>query len=1076
MKIINNIQETFSDDLKRELKAGSKLAMAASCFSIYAYEELREELEKVDSLRFIFTSPTFTTERLSKEIREFYIPRLARERSLYGTEFEIRLRNELSQKAVARECAEWIRRKVRFKSNMTDGGMPSLLHFDDMVYTPVDGFTTVTLGSEKGNNISTMINRMEYPMAGEYLKMFDQIWNNDEKMEDVTEQVIENISNAYKENAPEFIYFVTLYNIFHEFLEDLDEDHLVNDATGFKESEIWNILYNFQRDAALGIISKLEKYNGCILADSVGLGKTFTSLAVMKYYESRNKTVLVLCPKKLYNNWDTYRQPYKNNPLAADRMNYRIVYHTDLSREGGTTGGLDLAKLNWGNFDLVVIDESHNFRNGGRVREDDEGRKKMNRYSVLMDKVIRNGVKTKVLMLSATPVNNRFNDLKNQLQLAYEGDSENINDLLPTERGVEEIFTQAQKAYNLWARRPPEGRTAQSLLDALDYDFFKLLDAVTIARSRKHIKQYYDTKQIGSFPKRLPPVNRRPKLTDVDNAISFDEIFDELCSLNLSVYAPSSFILPSRMFKYMDKGDDAGGRRLTISEREQGIQRLMNIQLLKRLESSVNSFRLTLERIKKLIDSMLERIEMFERGEMALSVEEYGDFDLNDDYEELYVGKKKNRILLEDMDYITWRKRLRADNVEIELILTMLSTITPEHDSKLICLGDELVEKMAEPINPNNRKVIIFTAFSDTAEYLYENIAPKIKQEFGLYTALVTGSGNPKTNHPMKTRKDFNTILTLFSPCSKDARALIPNMKHEIDILIATDCISEGQNLQDCDYLINYDIHWNPVRIIQRFGRIDRIGSKNNVIQLVNYWPNVELDEYINLKSRVEARMKAGVMVATGDDNPLSPEEKYDLSYRRKQLKRLQEEVVDLEEMDTGVNIMDLGLNEFRLDLLEYINSGNDVEHTPFGIHAVTRGREFSEPGVIFVLRNRNDGVNIDHRNQLHPFYMVYISDRGKVKFDHLHPKELLDHMRVLCKGRKEHDVELCAEFNRQTHDGLRMEQYSELLDLAVESIVGVSEQSELDSFLGGVAADLFSGYDVKGLDDFELICFLVIK
>ena len=1075
MELINNVKKTLRDDLMQQIKAGSRLSIAASCFSIYAFQELKAALKDIKELRFIFTSPTFTAEKTPKQQREFYIPRLDRERTLYGSEFEVKLRNELTQKAIARECAEWIRQKACFKSNKTNEQMMGFINLDDTSYSPINGFTTVDLGCEKGNNAYTMIQKAEAPSSQAYIDLFNQLWNDSSRLQVVTEEVIDSISNAYKENAPEFLYFVALYNIFNEFLEDISEDELPKEATGFKNSAIWNKLYNFQRDAALAIINKLEKYNGCILADSVGLGKTFTALSVIKYFESRNRTVLVLCPKKLFEDWNTYRQNYVNNPLAKDRLNYDVLYHTDLSRESGYSNDLDLERVNWGNYDLVVIDESHNFRNGGKVSTDENGENpRENRYLRLMNKVIRAGVKTKVLMLSATPVNNRFNDLKNQLQLAYEGKADDFNELLPTERGIDDVFRQAQAAYNLWSNFSPEERTTERLLGMLSFDFFKLLDAVTIARSRKHIQQYYDTTDIGTFPERLKPISRQPHLTDLDTAINYNEIFEQLQSLRLAIYAPSAFILDSQLYKYKEE-ESSTGHRLSIEEREQGIQRLMNIQLLKRLESSVNSFRLTLERIRDYMQETLDAIKRYQSGDKRISVDDYEDVDGDEDEQDFMIGKKKNRILLEDMDYISWQREINDDLEVIRLLLTMLESITPEHDSKLQQLIADLQHKFAHPINGDNKKVIIFTAFSDTALYLYDCLADRIKSKYGLNVALVTGDVEARSTMKLREKLDFNKVLTLFSPISKERAAIYPHLHEDIDVLIATDCISEGQNLQDCDYLINYDIHWNPVRIIQRFGRIDRIGSQNAQIQLVNYWPDMTLDEYINLKGRVESRMKATVLTATGDDNLLSPEEKDDLEYRKQQLERLKEDVVDLEEMNSGVSIMDLGLNEFRMDLLDYMNSNHDVEHTPFGLHAVVRGNAQTPAGTIFVLKNRTAGVNIDHKNQLHPFYMVYIRDDGEVQVDHLHPKELLDKMRLICKQVSKPDVELCHEFNKETRDGLRMGKYSDLLSKAINSIISVKEESDVDSFLEGFVGELFEEHYV-GLDDFELICFLVIK
>lgn len=1082
MKLINNVTETLKDDLSVEIHEGSKLSIAAACFSIYAFQELKKQLTSIDELRFIFTAPTFVTEKAKKEKREFYIPRLNRERNLYGTEFEIKLRNELTQKAIARECAEWIKKKAVFKSNKSNEDMMGFMNVDEKNYMPITEFSTVGLGCERGNNAYNYIQKTEAPMSSAYLSLFDQLWNDKSKLQDVTDEVIDSITAAYNENAPDFIYFVTLYNIFNEFLEDISEDELPNEATGFKDSKIWSMLYNFQKDAALAIINKLEKYNGCILADSVGLGKTFTALAVIKYYESKNKSVLVLCPKKLANNWNTYKDNYINNPIASDRLGYDVLYHTDLNRTHGKSNGLDLDRINWGNYGLVVIDESHNFRNGGKIVENPDEETKDNRYVTLMKKVIRAGIKTKVLMLSATPVNNRFNDLKNQLALAYEGHTDYIDEKLNTNRTIDEIFRNAQRAFNTWSKWEPSDRTTENLLKMLDFDFFEVLDSVTIARSRKHIQKYYDTTDIGTFPIRLKPLSPRPHLTDLKTAINYNEIFEQLMLLTLTIYTPTHYILPSKMDKYAELYEDNKVNvGFTQANREQGIRRLTAINLMKRMESSVYSFNLTLKRIKDLIESTIETIDRFNKQsahEIELTdisnMDEFDDEDQNTD--DLFSFGRKIKIDLADMDYVSWRDSLAKDAEVLELLTVMIGDITPDHDSKLQELFKIIDEKISNPINEGNKKIIIFTAFADTAGYLYDNVSEYVKSKYGLNTAMVSGSVDGRTTCP-KLRGDLNTVLTCFSPISK-GRDLFENIpKEDIDILIATDCISEGQNLQDCDYLINYDIHWNPVRIIQRFGRIDRIGSKNKYIQLVNFWPDVTLDDYINLKAKVETRMKIVNMTSTGtgDDNPLSDEEKTDLEYRKAQLEKLQEEVVDIEDMTTGISIMDLGLNEFRLDLLEYIKNHPDIEKAPFGLNAVVPANEDAPAGVIFVLKNRSDSVNIDNQNRLHPFYMVYISNDGEVICNHLSPKDMLDKMRFLCKGKTEPIPEVYKQFNKETRDGKDMSKFSELLGKAIASIIEIKDESDIDSFLGGSQVSFLSN-EIKGLDDFELICFLVVK
>lgn len=1075
-EFIDNVHKTLSQSIKDEIKTGSKVSIAAACFSIYAYQELKNELKNIDELRFIFTSPTFVVDKAKKEKREFYIPRLNRERSLYGTEFEVKLRNELNQKAVAKECAEWIKKKAVFKSNSTQQNMPSFINVDETNYNPVKEFTAVELGVEKGNNAAFAITKMKAPMSIGFLQTFEQFWDDADMMKDVTNQVIESIASAYTENPPEFIYFVTLYNIFREFLDDISEDVLPKEATGFKQSAIWNKLYNFQKDACLAIINKLEKYNGCILADSVGLGKTFTALSVVKYFESRNSRVLVLCPKKLANNWNIYKGNYKNNPIADDRLRYDVLFHTDLNRTHGQSNGNDLSYINWGNYDLVVIDESHNFRNGIGTHSNT----KENRYMQLMEKVVKTGVKTKVLMLSATPVNNRFIDLRNQLALAYEGVAENLDRNLNTKSSIEDIFRQAQVSFNKWSRFEAEERTTENLLSMLSFDFFEVLDSVTIARSRKHIQKYYDTKDIGTFPERLHPISIQTPLTKDDNEATFNLIFEELNKLKLSIYVPSHFIHSSKREKYnLDTDNESGAGGFDQMGRESGIRRLMAINLLKRLESSVYSFRLTVQRVKKYIMQTIKIIEEFEKNKNDMNIN-LTDISMDDDYDlddqnssDIFSIGKKVKIDLNDMDYVSWLKDLKYDEAVLFGLESLISDITPEKDSKLQKLIEIICKKIENPINEGNKKIIVFTAFADTADYLYNNLSGFIKENYSLDSAMISGTTEGKTTLE-NFHCDLNAVLTYFSPLSKDKNVIFPDDKRSIDLLIATDCISEGQNLQDCDYLINYDIHWNPVRIIQRFGRIDRIGSKNKQIQLVNFWPDLTLDEYINLKSRVETRMKIVDMAATADDNILEDEQK-DLDYRKEQLQKLKDEVIDIEEMNGGINIMDLGLNEFRLDLLEYVKKHGDLDNTPFGLHAVAQSAQECPPGVIYVLKNRNNSVNIDSQNRLHPFYMVYIGEDGGIVCNHLNPKKLLDKMRLMCRGKSEPVPEVYHQFNSETKDGKNMKVYSRLLCDSISSIIKVKDESNIDSFLTGDTVD-FKHTQIKGLDDFELICFLVVK
>lgn len=1083
--MIDNRTSLVKDDLVRAIRSGSRVSVAASLFSMYAYRELSEQLEQVDSFRFLFTSKAFTKDRTPKERREFYIPRMGREQSLYGTNLEIRLRNELTQKAVALECVDWIRRKgVRFMSFDEETGFPHFLAVerkdgDSTGYLPFDEFSTTQLGVTRhaaSLPYTSFVMKQDPTQTRGLLAMFDQVWNG-RQVHDVTEAVIDGIERMYRENPPELVYYKALYRIFSDFLEDVDEDQLAKEGTGFRESRIWNMLYDFQKDAALSIINKLETYNGCILADSVGLGKTFTALAVIKYFESRNRNVLVLCPKKLKDNWVTYRSNATNNPIAEDRLRYDVLYHTDLSRtRGDTIMNIPVDRINWGGYDLVVIDESHNFRNGtdSAVKTDNNE----NRYRKLLDKVIHSGVRTKVLMLSATPVNNRFRDLENQLALAYEGNDDDWTAKLGLSTDIDNVFRNAQKAYSAWSKLDPEERTTANLMDRLDFDFFKVLDQVTVARSRKHIQRYYDMNAIGRFPERMKPVSVRPKLSTDPDAVAYDRIYDELDKLSLALYMPSEFVLESRKSKYFEGEDES----LTTGGRETGVRKLMATNLLKRFESSVHSFRLTLERVLGYMKDTVGVIDRYEkyRGEHrdlsmfkdidADSFDRGFDLDQDDDEQMEFTTQGKNRFALSDMNWKDWRRYIQADITVIEGILSMIHGIDADHDAKLQQLYRTLREKIEHPINPSNRKLLVFTAFADTADYLYEHVAAYAKT-LGLETAEVTGA-RPGRCTLKKVGGDMGDILACFSPVSKEREKTAPGLQgQDIDILIATDCISEGQNLQDCDMMVDYDIHWNPVRIVQRFGRVDRIGSRNRYIQLVNYWPDVDLDKYLKLKDRVEARMRLTVLTSTGDDDYINENEQGDLAYRTRQLMQMQTEIPDLEDVEGGISITDLGLNEFRMDLVEYHRQNPDIERTPDGIDAVVEG---DEPGIMFVLKNVNEGVNTSGRNHLHPYYLVHVGSDGTIRHGHLEPKACLDLMRMLCKGRTEPDDKACRTYNRMTRNGKDMSRASRLLQEAVSGIVQTDSQSAADGFLATGMAD-FLAPTIQGLDDFELICFLVI-
>lgn len=1070
MQILDNkVQGRVIDKLKENIKSGTKLSIISAYFTIYAYEELRKELNKIDSLRLLFSEPTFIKDK--KDInREFKLSGRY-EKGLAGDRYEMKLKNELKQSEIAKECANWIREKVEIKAYDEEYPLPQKMYLmenkkeESSCIIGSSDFTSGGLGLVSSTKLDINSYVKDNIYTQQMLNQFNIFWNDENKAKDVKKAMLDSLEVVYKENNSEFIYFVTLYNIFKDYLENLTEEDIVKTKTGFKESVVWNKLYNFQKDGVLGAIDKLEKYNGCILADSVGLGKTFEALAVIKYYESRNNRVLVLCPKKLRENWLTYKGNRKDNILEKDRLNYDVLNHTDLSRYTGYSGEINLEKIYWENYDLIVIDESHNFRNNNNKKDDKE-----TRYSRLLNQVIRKGVKTKVLMLSATPVNNKMNDLKNQIAFATEGNESALSSF--GLKSIEQTLRKAQMAFNKWNELPEERKKLENLLELLEIDYFKLLDMLTIARSRKHIQKYYDTTSIGKFPERLKPLNIKADIDTKEDFIELPELNKLIRSLNLAIYSPIKYVLPSKVMEYSRKYDTNTGKSIFKQiDREQSLVHLMRINILKRMESSIHSFGITVSKILQNIDLALKKLDNFEDIEGKFDIEE---LDIEDNrLDSVMIGSKKVKVLLQDIDQIKWRAELEGDRVILERVLKEAFKITVGRDQKLKELKDLIKEKVQNPLNGNNKKVIIFTAFADTAKYLYDNLSKEILDNLGLYSAVVTGSDNPKTNlKGIKT--DFNSILTNFSPISKER---FEKDKPEIDILIATDCISEGQNLQDCDYLINYDIHWNPVRIIQRFGRIDRIGSKNEVIQLVNFWPNMELDEYIHLESRVSGRMVMLDMSATGEENVIVDNESMnDLEYRKKQLKQLQDQVVDLEDINGGISITDLTFNDFKMDLVNYMKNNKEVlEKAPTGMYAIAKSNiEEAEKGVIFCLKQVNKNIKPSEYNTLNPYFLVYIKDNGEILLNFIQSKKILDIYKKVCIGEKELYSDLIAEFNKETNNAKDMSKFTNFLEKTVENIVGKEEEKGLDSLFS--FGETILNNSVQNMDDFELISFLVIK
>lgn len=774
-------------------------------------------------------------------------------------------------------------------------------------------------------------------------------------------------------------------------------------------------------------------------------------------------------PKKLRENWTIYTLNDKRNIFAEDRFRYDVLNHTDLSRERGFSGNIDLKTINWENYDLVVIDESHNFRNNPAVKD------RVTRYQRLMNDVIKQGHKTKLLMLSATPVNNKMNDIKNQIAFITEDKDNALEEI-----GISSInhtLRNAQTIFNQWSKLDDNTRTGEKFVDMMDLEYFKLLDTLTIARSRKHIEKYYDLAEIGEFPNRLDPINESSDIDIKKEFPTLNEINNEIERLNLSVFSPFLYILPQKREDYAKKYDIAIGEGKSVfkqTDREKSLIQLMRINLLKRMESSIHSFKLTIEKLLFKINKTLEKID---------NISEYNeDIDISlidpegDEYDELMFGKK-TKVLLQDMDLIKWKQDLKLDKEKLEFLFAQAKEVDCFRDEKLADLKKVISNKIENPINEDNKKILIFTAFADTAKYLYENISQWIFDNYGLYTALVTGSGDNKTNLKAVRNTDIDEILTSFSPISKNRNIINPEMTEEIDILIGTDCISEGQNLQDCDYLINYDIHWNPVRIIQRFGRVDRIGSKNKDIQLVNFWPNIELDEYINLKGRVENRMVMVDVSATGEENIIVNNDKVmnDLEYRKNQLEKLKDQVIDLEDVSDAISITDLTFNDFKIELMEYMKKHRkELDNAPFGIYSIVPAGEF-EPGVIFLLRQVKGVKESKDKNALTPYYLVYISEDEEVKLNYIQSKKILDYYQKLCSGKKEVFRNLVGSFDRETDNGRQMDKYSQLLKESIENIIGKKQETGVRSlFTKGGTSPVKN--NIEGLEEFELISFLILK
>jgi superfamily II DNA or RNA helicase len=1068
------------DELKKHSFENSNLSVLSSVFTIYGFASLRKELSRLFNGRLILTD--WQGNNLQ---------------TLIGTPAEVRLTNQLNQRLIARECIKWLDEKMNVRASRqphhTSQNLIHLAAIDGEQQFAVHGSATLTpsgLGEVRADSLQMNTGISDVETTNQLLSWFDSIWADESATKDISKELLKTLNFIASDQPANFVYFLTLYNIFKDFIEDIDEENIIRSKTGFKDTLVWNKLYKFQKDGVLGAIDKLEKHNGCIIADSVGLGKTFEALAVIKYYELRNDRVLVLCPKKLRDNWAVYTINDKRNLLSSDRFNYDVLNHTDLSRTKGLSGQINLETLNWANYDLIVIDESHNFRNNPNRAEG------KTRYERLLNDIIRSGVKTKVLMLSATPVNNRMNDLKNQVAFITEGRDDAFKEV--GIRNIDSTLRLAQKQFNQWAKLPADSRSTATLLDSMSFDYFKLLDVVTIARSRKHIEKYYGTADIGEFPTRLPPKNI---YADIDLSNEFPplkEVNTTIRRLSLAGYSPLKFVRNDKKEEYARRYDKAVGEGKSVfkqEDREESLVHLMRVNLLKRMESSIRSFSLTVDKLAMQIETLLSKIEAHESGDInALSIEEIHDFEMDSPELEPFMIGNKTKVLLQDMDLIHFEQELEADRVLLASIAEAAVKVTADRDAKLELLKNTISQKIDNPLNPDNKKVIVFTAFADTAQYLYAQLAHWAQTELGINSALVTGGGTNKTTLT-GVGSELNNILTAFSPISKERDKIDPDAKAEIDLLIATDCISEGQNLQDCDTLINYDIHWNPVRIIQRFGRVDRLGSKNTQIQLVNFWPNMELDEYINLEARVSGRMVLLDISATGEENVIDEHanEMNDLEYRRRQLQQLKDAVVDLEDMAGGVSITDLTLNDFRMDLSDYMNRNRPadkgkseslhvLEQAPLGLYAaVMLDDELIDEGlsggVIFCLKNIREGeqaVQVDENYPLAPYFLVYVSNDAVIELTFTQSKKVLDLLKRQAFTHADIDEVAANSINVKTKNGRDMDHYQHLLAVAVDSIAGKSEEKGVESLFtkGGTVLTSTSS---QGIEDFAVVSYLVL-
>ena len=1066
MKIIDNKQgRTLCSEIKNRIEPDAIVSLSTGLFTVYALYSLREKLANIKEFNILILSNPITQlpEGLS----------ITTESSIWGTDDEKELKQQLLLRQVAEECSKIVSHVGCIKKLSVPSALGFKLLFirnisgsDCVVNSGIFDFSADNIGYSSSANSQCHIVQDEKEAIEQLRVFYNQTWVNKNQTIDITVDILNELQKGFKDYTPNGVYYYILHHLFHYSIVELAGDKIIKTKTGFKEKEVWNKLYKFQKDGVIGAIEKIEKFGGCIIADSVGLGKTFEALAVIKYYELRGDRVLVLCPKKLRENWTVYTQNDRRNIFINDRFGYKVLNHTDLTRTRGKSGDENLATFIWSNYDLVVIDESHNFRNNNPAKGE------MTRYARMMNEVIKKGVKTKLLMLSATPVNNRMNDLKNQISFITEG-----NDLAYIDEGIDNItnvMKLAQKQFTDWTKS--SDRHINTLFDKLDNRYFKLLDMLTIARSRKHIVKYYNSSDVGKFPTRLTPKNEK---TDIDSQRLFPslrEINNAIRKMNLANFSPMSYLRDDKVAEYEAKYDYqlSSGSVFKQVDREASLIHLMRVNYLKRMESSINSFYLSIQALLEQVNNNLLKIEnAAELTDVSVAIE---DIDIEDDDNEALIGNKV-KVLLQDINLVKWKQALEYDRDTLTKLLDSAATISAIRDEKLERLKQIIAEKITNPINNNNKKVIIFTAFADTATYLYREVSAWALSNYGLYSTLIKGTGTNKTNFPSASTKDMNELITHFSPLSKERHKTFPTAKGEIDILIATDCISEGQNLQDCDYLVNYDIHWNPVRIIQRFGRIDRLGSKNDKIQLVNFWPNMELNEYINLESRVKGKMVLLDISATGEENLIEMnenDEMTDLEYRRKQLEQIQNTVLDLEDIQGGITITDTNMNDFRMDILEYEKEHlAELKTTPKGIHTVVETTdEEILPGTVFCMRS---SAQQKGKSLLAPYYLVYTGEDGSTILGYTQGKRCLDYLKKLCHGKMEVLTHLAQSMKKETKNYTNMSRYSSSFQSAIESVIGKSQEVGAASFFSSELISLNSE-GATSQSDFEIVAFVVIK